>query len=340
MKKQCILLSLFLFLLVINIPFVIATSETISLTPDLWQSITRNVELQMNDRLVGSFTVSNLQIWQNGLGQNQTLSVSVKVLDPNGQIVLSYSNTKGDSFDYTAFYSGVYTIEIGCGYEYFPPSGIPNPQITLNYSVVSSTASLKPIGAISETFSLSPMTTIVRNVELQSNDRLVGSFTVSNLQIWQNGFGDNQTHSVSVTVLDPKGQVVLSYASTAGDSFDYTAFYSGVYTIQFTCGFEYSPPSGIENPEITLNYNVVSAVQQTPTAQIQTPTPYQPESPNQFQTQTQQPNLLSSGTSMNPRILVVIVAAVIICIGVAVIAILTKTGRLNSRGKQVEVLQR
>jgi hypothetical protein len=219
MKKQCILLSLFLFLLVINIPFVIATSETISLTPDLWQSITRNVELQMNDRLVGSFTVSNLQIWQNG-------------------------------------------------------------------------------------------------------------------------FGDNQTHSVSVTVLDPKGQVVLSYASTAGDSFDYTAFYSGVYTIQFTCGFEYSPPSGIENPEITLNYNVVSAVQQTPTAQIQTPTPYQPESPNQFQTQTQQPNLLSSGTSMNPRILVVIVAAVIICIGVAVIAILTKTGRLNSRGKQVEVLQR
>ena len=109
----------------------------------------------------------------------------------------------------------------------------------------------------SETFSLSPLTSIVRNVELQKDDRLVGSFTINNLQTWENMWG-TQSYEVSVTVTDPKGQVVLSYTKTKGDSFDYTAFYSGVYTIRFYCGISYNPPSGIENPQATLSYNVIT----------------------------------------------------------------------------------
>ena len=110
----------------------------------------------------------------------------------------------------------------------------------------------------SETFPLSPLTSIVRNVELQEDDRLVGSFTINNLQTWKNAWGETQSYEVSVTVKDPKGQVVLSYTKTEGDSFDYTAFYSGVYTIQFYCGISYYPPSGIENPQATLSYNIIT----------------------------------------------------------------------------------
>jgi len=109
----------------------------------------------------------------------------------------------------------------------------------------------------SETFTLSPLTPIVRNVELQKDDRFVGSFTINNLQTWENMWG-TQSYEISVTVKDPKGQVVLSYTKTKGDSFDYTAFYSGVYTIQFYCGISYIPPSGIENPQATLNYNIIT----------------------------------------------------------------------------------
>jgi len=115
--------------------------------------------------------------------------------------------------------------------------------------------------AASETFPLSPMASIVRNVELQKDDRLVGSFTINKLQTWKNAWGDTQSYVVSVTVKDPKGQVVLSYTKTNGDSFDYTAFYSGVYTIRFYCGISYNPPSGIENPEAVLNYDVISSSQ-------------------------------------------------------------------------------
>ena len=122
---------------------------------------------------------------------------------------------------------------------------------------------LQVVWATSETFPLPPLSSITRNVELQKNDRLVGSFTITNLQTWQNGWGDTQSYLVSVTILDPKGQVVLSYTRTKGDSFDYTAFYSGVYTIQFSVGIEYLPPSGIENPRATLNYNIITSSQST-----------------------------------------------------------------------------
>jgi len=113
--------------------------------------------------------------------------------------------------------------------------------------------------AASETFPLSPGTSIVRNVKLQKNDRLVGSFTIANLQTWKNLWGQTQSYEVSVTVKDPNGQVVLSYTKTSGDSFTYTAFYSGVYTIRFYVDrITLSPPSEIKNPEVTLNYNVVT----------------------------------------------------------------------------------
>jgi hypothetical protein len=140
LKHLSIPLSLFLFLIIINLQVVRATSETFPLSP--MQTLTRNVELQKNDRLVGSFTITNLQTWTNGFGDVQSYSVSVTIFDPTGQVVLSYTNTKGDSFDYTAFYAGVYTIQFSVGFEYLPPSGIEKPQATLNYNVVQSQPSL------------------------------------------------------------------------------------------------------------------------------------------------------------------------------------------------------
>jgi hypothetical protein len=156
------------------------------------------------------------------------------------------------------------------------------------------------------------MQTIVRNVELQANEQLEGSFSVSNLQSWQDVLGDTRSYSVPVTILDPEGQVIESYTQTTGNSFDYTAFYSGVYTMQFTCGSEYLAPSGIPNPEVTLNYNVVSANQQT---------------------QTDQPNLSTANNAVNPRTLGVIIIAAFVLMGIVVIAVLTKKGILRSGTK-------
>jgi len=115
--------------------------------------------------------------------------------------------------------------------------------------------------ATSETFPLSPVTPILRNVELQKNERLVGSFTITNLQTWENGGGDTQSYLVSVTILDPKGQVIWYNIYNESDFFVFTAVYSGVYTIRFLVYAHERPPSGIENPQATLNYNVVTPSQ-------------------------------------------------------------------------------
>jgi len=115
--------------------------------------------------------------------------------------------------------------------------------------------------ATSEAFPLSPVTPIIRNVELQKNERLVGSFTITNLQTWKNGGGDTQSYSVSFTIRNPKGHVIWICDKTKGDYFVFTAFYSGVYTIRFSVYAHTRPPSGLENPQATLNYNVVTPSQ-------------------------------------------------------------------------------
>jgi hypothetical protein len=119
---------------------------------------------------------------------------------------------------------------------------------------------------ISETFPLSQAygTPIIRNVELQKNDRLVGSFTITNIPWWSNSFVGVEGYACSVTILDPNNNVILEYTNKIGDSsysesFNYTAFYSGVYTIEFGVGSAYYPPSGLGNPIATLNYNVVAS---------------------------------------------------------------------------------
>ena len=126
--------------------------------------------------------------------------------------------------------------------------------------------------AHSETFPIPPSTqvdpfglgigAIERTVELKKNDRLVGSFTISNLQTWENFWGDTLSYSVYVTIYDPEGEMILSYSKTKGGSFDHTAIYSGVYTIRFLVPLpNYMPPSGIEIPQATLNYNIITPEQ-------------------------------------------------------------------------------
>lgn len=116
----------------------------------------------------------------------------------------------------------------------------------------------------SETFPLALYTPIIRNVELQKNDRLVGDFTITNIPWWTNAFVGVEGYSCSVTIFDPNNNVILKYTNTIGhssysESFNHTAFYSGVYKIEFDVGSEYYPPSGVGNPMATLNYNVVAS---------------------------------------------------------------------------------
>lgn len=139
------LIPLVAMLLLVMVNFQLAaqvvdatTSETFPLA--LYTPIIRNVELQKNDHLVGDFTITNIPTWTNIMGQVQGYSCSVTIFDPNGQVVLRYTNTKGASFDYTAFYSGIYKIQFDVGSEYYPPSGVGNPMATLNYSVLASSS--------------------------------------------------------------------------------------------------------------------------------------------------------------------------------------------------------
>jgi hypothetical protein len=73
---------------------------------------------------------------------------------------------------------------------------------------------------ISETFPLSQAygTPIIRNVELQKNDRLVGSFTITNIPWWSNSFVGVEGYACSVTILDPNNNVILEYTNKIGDS--------------------------------------------------------------------------------------------------------------------------
>jgi hypothetical protein len=137
LKKQIGVGLVFLVLLV-NVPSAFATSESFGVAPStfLTNPIVRNIEMQKGEHLQGSFTVGNLQSWENILGQELAYSVSVILTDPKGQTILNYANTKGASFNYTAFYSGIYTMKFSCSSDYVVPSSVPNPEITINYDVV------------------------------------------------------------------------------------------------------------------------------------------------------------------------------------------------------------
>jgi hypothetical protein len=110
-----------------------------------------------------------------------------------------------------------------------------------------------------ETFDLHPgPKPTIRNVELQMGDRLVGYYTITNLQTWENEEGENQSYSVSVYILTPRGYVGWRNIFHEGDFFVGTAGQSGVYKIQFSVYAKTPPPSGIENPQATLNYTVIT----------------------------------------------------------------------------------
>lgn len=143
LKNLPIYLSVFLFLVIINLQVVYATSETLTLSVPPTNPTTRVVELQKGDRLVGYYTLTNLQTWTTGYGAT-TYFLAVLILDPMGQPVhiCSPRDTKGDSFDYTAWTSGVYKIQFEVCFDNTPPSGIENPQATLNYNVVSASQSI------------------------------------------------------------------------------------------------------------------------------------------------------------------------------------------------------
>jgi hypothetical protein len=110
-----------------------AVSETIDL-PAL-QTINRNVDLQINDRLTVSVTPNN----------NESYTVlSARILDPQFRPAASWTNYQNNSFSYIAAeLAGNYII--GIVYENNTSSNpISNIEVTLSYGVEHQSATPKP----------------------------------------------------------------------------------------------------------------------------------------------------------------------------------------------------
>jgi Concanavalin A-like lectin/glucanases superfamily len=126
--------------------------------------------------------------------------------------------------------------------------------------------SIQAANGSSQTFQLTPEAYqgIVPPIELQTGDRLEGSFLISNLGPYKNLlFGTWDSYWINVELQDPDGQVVMNYTHTSGGSFNYTAFNWGVYKFWVFCsGSAFF--QGAQNPEMTLDYNVVKAAMPEP----------------------------------------------------------------------------
>jgi len=107
MKKALaltLILASLLFLIVAVPSFQVAncTSQTFQLVPEAYQGQSL-VELQVGDRIEGSFIINNLGPYRSFFdGKWVTIWVNVEILDPEGKVVLNYTRTSGGSFNYTA----------------------------------------------------------------------------------------------------------------------------------------------------------------------------------------------------------------------------------------------
>ena len=125
MKKS--LAAVFLIACVLaSIPIQLASAVTETIDLPALQTINRNVDLQINDRLTVSVAPNN---------NNSYTVLSARILDPQLRPAASWTNFKNNSFSYIATeLSGTYTI--GIVYENNTSSN-PSPiiEVTLNYEV-------------------------------------------------------------------------------------------------------------------------------------------------------------------------------------------------------------
>jgi hypothetical protein len=111
------------------------TSQTFELVPEAFQGIT-SFELQVGDRIEGSFTFSNLGPYRSLLdGTWVTYWIDVWLLDPEGEKILTYTHTSGDSFNYTVLDWGDYNLGAYCSSNAFL-QGAKYPEMTINFEIV------------------------------------------------------------------------------------------------------------------------------------------------------------------------------------------------------------
>jgi len=237
-----------------SIQFANAFSETFPLSENI--KIVRMAELQTGDRLVGSFTLSNIPVAKDILGNEITYKYSVTIYDPNGQRIRQYEQTTSDSFDFTATTGGNYKIEFYIhlmGGELYL-HGLGNACATLRYDIVKASQTAQASDVHSETFQLFESNSVGRTVNLNKGDQLVGDYEILNCPV-----------SYGVIIYDPNHEAVLAYDNKDQASFSTTAFYTGQYTIQFNTAMnQYYNPNGFPFVQATLNYQVVSASQSEP----------------------------------------------------------------------------
>ena len=131
--------------------FTHVTSDNFSLVPG--STVLMRVQLERNDRVEGSFSVSNFHyypnVWNNGVPV--TYSVSIKISDPEYQDLYHFYPAKVGSFNFTAEYSGVYTIPCHCSLIWLVENPI-TPILTINYMVKGTPMEINVLSPLSQTY--------------------------------------------------------------------------------------------------------------------------------------------------------------------------------------------
>ena len=137
LKLTLILATLFSITVVMpSIQVAHGFSQAFQLVPEAYQGIS-SFELQVGDRVEGSFSLSNLGPYRDLLHNGQLASywINVWFLDPEGNVIMNFTHTSGDSFNYTALNWGTYEIWAFCsGNAFF--ENPKNPEMTLNFEIV------------------------------------------------------------------------------------------------------------------------------------------------------------------------------------------------------------
>jgi hypothetical protein len=137
MKNLRILLSV---LLIFAVGFfassivVNAISETFPLAEDA--SVSRIVSVDVGDRIVGDFKISNMPTWRDSYtGDPTTYRYEfkiAKIANPVDEVVFEVDQQSQGSFDIACAYTGNYILRFNVG----SGIGLGNAQATLNYNVI------------------------------------------------------------------------------------------------------------------------------------------------------------------------------------------------------------
>ena len=115
-------------------------SQTFELGQGVYSGVA-DFDLQVGDRVEGSFSISNLGPYERLFGSGTSYEVvDVWFVDPSGQTILNYSATVRNFFNFTAQTWGLYRMWAFSGaLDYL--KNAKNPEMTLDYKIINATVS-------------------------------------------------------------------------------------------------------------------------------------------------------------------------------------------------------